>query len=51
VLIVSIETGGESAELGLFLALPAAAAACAAAAMDVWRSRQSRDGAEREMGS
>jgi hypothetical protein len=51
VLIVSIETGGESAELGLFLALPAAAAACAAAAMDLWRYRRNGEGAQREMAS
>ena len=43
-----IVAGGESAELGLFLVLPAAAAACAAVAMD-WRSRQSGEGAQGEV--
>lgn len=47
--IVSVMAGGESAELGIFLALPAAAAACAAVAMDLWRSRQSRKGALQEI--
>jgi hypothetical protein len=49
--IVSVVAGGESAELGLFLVLPAATAACAAVAMDFWRSRQSGEGAQGEVAS
>ncbi|WP_345208397.1 hypothetical protein [Fodinibacter luteus] len=40
--VASVVAGGESAELGLFLALPATAAACAAAAMDLWQSRRAQ---------
>lgn len=38
--VISLFVGGEGAELGLFLAMPAAVAALAVAAMDWWRSRR-----------
>jgi hypothetical protein len=44
--VVSVMAGGESAELGLFLALPAAPAACAAVAADMWQSRHNRAGTQ-----
>lgn len=40
VIVVSVFIGGETAEIGLFLALPAVAAALAVVAMDWWRAQQ-----------
>ena len=41
-IVVSVLIGGETAELGMFLALPAVPAAMAAVAMDWWRAQQHR---------
>ena len=40
VIVVSVFIGGETAEIGLFLALPAVPAALAVVAMDWWRAQQ-----------
>lgn len=44
-ILVSVFIGGESAELGMFLLLPAAPAAVAAIAMEWWRAQQHRTAA------